>query len=242
MALHATKGIVLRAIKYGETSLVVTIYTALFGLQSYLINGVRTEKKTSTKANMYQPTTQLELIVYHHPNKNLQRIKEAKLLLTKNFHGVDVIRYAIGIYMVELIQKAITETEANTALYDFFEDHFMHVLEAPTHQLSNFPILFTLLFAEQLGFGIQQNYSEQTPIFELQNGCFISRNEMVTGYTASEENSLMIFNMMSGQPLSQHISGLIRLEILTICIQYLRLHMPHLGELKSVSVLHEILN
>lgn len=242
MALHATKGIVLRAIKYGETSLVVTIYTALFGLQSYLINGVRTEKKTSTKANMYQPTTQLELIVYHHPNKNLQRIKEAKLLLTKNFQGVDVVRYAIGIYMVELIQKAITETESNTDLYDFFENHFMYVLEVPTHQLSNFPILFTLLFAEQLGFGIQQNYSEQTPIFALQNGCFIARNDMVGGYTASEDISLIIYHIINEHAISRNISGLIRLEVLTICIQYLRLHMPHLGELKSVSVLHEILN
>ena len=242
MALHATKGIVLRTVKYGETSLVVTMYTLHFGLQSYLINGVRTEKKTSTKANLYQPTTQLELIVYHHPNKNLQRIKEAKLLLTKNFQGVDVVRYAIGIYMVELIQKAITETESNADLYDFFEDHFMHVLEAPTHQLSNFPILFTLSFAEQLGFGIQQNFSEQTPIFALQNGCFIARNDMLGGHTASEDISMIIYHIMNDHAISHNISGSVRLEVLTICIQYLRLHMPHLGELKSVSVLHAILN
>ena len=36
MQLHKTKGIVLKGVKYGETSLVVTIYTELFGIQSEL--------------------------------------------------------------------------------------------------------------------------------------------------------------------------------------------------------------
>src|SRR5690348_3612929 len=56
MMLHKTKGIVLRSVKYGETSLVVTIFTELFGLQSYLVNGVRTvPKKGTAKANLFQP-------------------------------------------------------------------------------------------------------------------------------------------------------------------------------------------
>ncbi|MEO6932134.1 MAG: recombination protein O N-terminal domain-containing protein, partial [Chitinophagaceae bacterium] len=38
----STKGIVLRSVKYGETSLVSSIYTLSHGLQSYMINGVRT--------------------------------------------------------------------------------------------------------------------------------------------------------------------------------------------------------
>ena len=50
--LHQTKGIVLRTIKYGETSIVVNIFTELFGIQSYLVNGVRASSKKGTgKAN-----------------------------------------------------------------------------------------------------------------------------------------------------------------------------------------------
>jgi DNA repair protein RecO (recombination protein O) len=77
--LHKTKGIVLRAVKYGETSLIVTIFTELFGLQSYLVNGVRTSsKKGSGKANLFQPTAILDLVVYHNELKHLNRIKEFK--------------------------------------------------------------------------------------------------------------------------------------------------------------------
>ena len=43
--LHKTNGIVLRTVKYGETSLVVTLFTELFGVQSYLVNGVRVSSK-----------------------------------------------------------------------------------------------------------------------------------------------------------------------------------------------------
>ena len=66
-----------RTVKYGETSLIVTIFTDLFGVQSYLINGVRAStKKGSGKANLFQPAAILDLIVYHNELRNLQRIKE----------------------------------------------------------------------------------------------------------------------------------------------------------------------
>jgi DNA repair protein RecO (recombination protein O) len=77
--LHKTKGIVLRVVKYGETSLVVTIFTELFGVQSYMVNGVRTSTKKGTgKANLFQPTAILDLIVYHNELKHLNRIREFK--------------------------------------------------------------------------------------------------------------------------------------------------------------------
>src|SRR5882724_4224239 len=77
--IHKTKGIVLRTVKYGETSVIVTIFTELFGVQSYLVNGVRTSsKKGSGKANLFQPGAILDMVVYHNELKNLNRIKEFK--------------------------------------------------------------------------------------------------------------------------------------------------------------------
>ena len=39
-----TRGIVLNYIKYGDTSIICKIYTEQFGLQSYIINGIRKSK------------------------------------------------------------------------------------------------------------------------------------------------------------------------------------------------------
>ena len=77
MQLNKTKGIVLKTVKYGETSLIVTAYTELFGIQSYLVNGVRSSsRKGPGKANLFQPAAILDLLVTHNELKNLQRIRE----------------------------------------------------------------------------------------------------------------------------------------------------------------------
>ena len=73
--IYSTKGIVLRTVKYGETSVIAAIFTEMFGIQSYIVNGVRAHGKTS-KAHFFQPSSILEMQVYHSELKNLQRIKD----------------------------------------------------------------------------------------------------------------------------------------------------------------------
>ena len=76
---YKTKGIVLRTIKYGETSVITSVYTKLFGLQAYIVKGVRqSTKKTQSKQIYFQPGAILEMEVYHNELKNLQFIKEYK--------------------------------------------------------------------------------------------------------------------------------------------------------------------
>src|ERR1700742_2343447 len=104
MELHKTRGIVLKTVKYGETSLIVTLYTELFGLQSYLVNGVRTSsRKGHGKANLFQPAAILDLVVYHNELKNLQRIREFKWGVIYRNIFFDVLRNAVGLFMVELL-------------------------------------------------------------------------------------------------------------------------------------------
>ena len=60
--IHKTRGIVFRFTRYGETSIIVTIFTEAFGLQSYIVNGVRS-KSAKNKIALYQPLTLLNLVV-----------------------------------------------------------------------------------------------------------------------------------------------------------------------------------
>ncbi len=76
---HKTKGIVLRSVNYGETSVITSVYTESFGLQSYIVKGVRqSTKKGQSKQIYFQPGAILEMEVYHNELKNLQFIKEYK--------------------------------------------------------------------------------------------------------------------------------------------------------------------
>ena len=42
--LHKTRAIVFKTTDYGETSVIVQLFTEKFGLQSYIINGVKKPK------------------------------------------------------------------------------------------------------------------------------------------------------------------------------------------------------
>ena len=134
LKLYKSKGIVLRTVKYAETSLIVSIYTELFGLQSYLVNGVRTSsKKGPGRANLFQPAAILDMVIYHQDSKNLQRIREFKWgHLYQNLFS-DVIRHSVGLFMIEILQKCIRQPEPHPELFHFIEDIDSHPADGAQH-------------------------------------------------------------------------------------------------------------
>src|ERR1700730_410284 len=115
--LHDSKGIVLRTVKYGETSVIVLIFTEKFGIQSYLVNGVRTtSKKGSGKANLFQPAAILELVAYYSELKQLQRLREFKWGQLYQHIFSDVRKNSVALFMVELLTKCLKQPEANADL------------------------------------------------------------------------------------------------------------------------------
>ena len=174
MTLHTTRGIVLRAVKYGETSLVVSIFTALFGLQSYIVNGVRSSTKKGTgKANLFQPTALLDLVVYHNEFKHLNRIKEFKWHYLYKHILSDVPKNAVALFMIELLTKCLKQPESNPELFEFCEDAFIHLDESNDAVMANFPLFFALHVPVFFGFRISDEYSEKTPVLDLQEGIYV---------------------------------------------------------------------
>ncbi|HEY0299537.1 MAG TPA: DNA repair protein RecO, partial [Arachidicoccus sp.] len=172
---HKTKGIVLRTVKYGETSIIATLYTELFGLQSYLVKGVRkSSKHGNAKVNFFQAGAILDMIVYRNPLKSLQFVKEFQWGYLYNKIFFDVTRNAILMYMIELISHSIKEEETHSELFDFFETTFIQLDMANTETVADFPLGFTLHLAKFLGFQIHGKYSSDTPFLDLQDGSFVA--------------------------------------------------------------------
>jgi DNA repair protein RecO (recombination protein O) len=173
--LHKTKGLVLRAVKYGETSLIVSIYTEMFGVQSYIINGVRTSSvKQPYRANLFQPATLLDLIVYHNDRGNLQRIKEFKWCVIYNDIYRNVHKNTVALFMTEVLQKCLTQPEANPDLYAFVEDIFIHLDKGDAATTANFPLYFLANLGQFFGFSIQDTFTADNSFLDLQEGGFVS--------------------------------------------------------------------
>ncbi len=241
--IHTTKGIVLRTIKYGETSVIASIFTELFGVQSYLVNGVRTSGKTS-KAHFFQPSSILEMEVYHNELKNLQRIKDLKWsALYKNILS-DVTKNSVALYMVELLQKCLKQPEKNEDLFNFCEDAFLQLDKSDNEVTANFPIYFSIQIAQILGFRLLDNYSEKRNIFNLHEGSFSDDNSASLNHL-SKELSFHISELLKAvHPQDLHeikLNRNIRSSILKSLENFYVWHVPEFGTMKTLNVLSEVL-
>ena len=243
--LHKTKGIVLRAVKYGETSLIVTIFTELFGLQSYLVNGVRTStKKGSGKANLFQPTAILDLVVYHNELKHLNRIKEFKWSYLYQHIFSDVPKNAVALFMIELLTKCLKQPEANPELFEFCEDAFIHLDESTGSVMANFPLFFALHLPVFFGFRISDEYSDKNSIVDLQEGMFVPGRpdhfHFLEGKQAEVTSELL--KMMQPEELEQlKLNHDFRRQLLFAYEIYYALHIQDFGTMKTLPVLKEVL-
>jgi DNA repair protein RecO (recombination protein O) len=241
--LHHTKAIILRAVKYGETSLIVTAYTELFGLQSYIVQGVRVStKKAAGKANYFQPGSILELVVYHYELKNLQRIKEFKwaYLYTAVFAGV--VKNCVLLYMMELLQKCIKQPESNPDLFYFIEDALIQLDKADETITAGLAIYFTLHLTAFFGFQISNE--QQLPVLDLQDGKFTTVYPQHAYYADGKTAALLfeLLKVMQPAELAEvPMNYLQRRAVLEAIETFYALHLPDFGKMKTLPVLQEVL-
>ncbi|HEX6335200.1 MAG TPA: DNA repair protein RecO [Flavisolibacter sp.] len=244
--LHKTKGIVLKTVKYGETSLVVTIFTELFGLQSYLVNGVRTATKKggTPKAALFQPASLLELVAYHNEMKNLQRLKEFRwdFLYHKIFS--DVRKNAVALFMIELLGRCLKQPEPHPELFHFAEDALLHLDAADDTVTANFPLYFALHLPVFFGFRIS-NEATQPEFLDLQEGRFTDVQPSHHHYLAGREAEAVseVLKVMRPEELSHLVLNQeIRRRVLHAIEIYYAFHIADFGTLKTLPVLREIMN
>jgi DNA repair protein RecO (recombination protein O) len=246
MTLHKTKGIVIRVVKYGDTSVIVTIYTELFGVQSYIVNGVRTSaKKSAGKASFFQPAAILDLVVYHNELKNLQRIREFKWAYMYQHIFFDVIKNAVALFMVELLQKTIKQPESNPPLFYFIEDAFTHLDGADEQMVANFPLFFSLHLATLYGLRLSDFYSEQTSYLDLQEGEFVHDQPIhphFLAYPYSYITSQLLKVMQPHELREIKLNYETRRILLQAYQTFYALHIQDFGTMKTLVVMQQVLS
>jgi DNA repair protein RecO (recombination protein O) len=241
---HKSKGIVLRSIKYGETSLVVTVFTELFGVQTYMVNGVRSEKRSSAKANHFQPSALLDLVVYHHSGKNMQRIKEFSWDILYREVLSNVIKNSIASFMVELLQKCLRQPEPNGELFHFCREALLSLDESDKPVAANFALYFTLQLPYFFGFQMTDNYHTSRPYLDLAEGNYVAE-QPTHPHFIGEENAMLtsqLLKVMQPHELQDFkLNRDTRRILLLKYLDYYALHIPEFSGLKTLMVLHEVL-
>ena len=116
--IHKTRGVVLSFTRYGESSIIVSIFTELFGVQSYIANGIRS-KSSKSKMALFQPLTILELVVYHREHANINRIKELKCFHPYQTIQSDIVKSSVAMFVGEVLYKTLRNESHPQPLGEF---------------------------------------------------------------------------------------------------------------------------
>jgi len=238
MALITTKAIVISALKYGDTSLIVKCFTLEDGIRSYMIRGVLKSRKGKLKAAYFQPLTQLVIEANHNNKNSLNSIREAHVIHPYEDVYTSVIKQSIVLFLSEILSSIIKEEEKNEVLYEYIETGLLWL---DTHDnIANFHLLFLLNLSRFLGFypDVSESYKSA---FNLLEGRFVDAEYEKLSITGNE---LILFKKLLG--INFDAINLVsynkneRQVILRVIIRYFELHLEGFRKPKSLDILETV--
>jgi len=238
--LHKTRGIVFKTTDYGESSVIVQIFTEKFGLQSYIINGVK-KPRAKISRNMLQPLHLLDLVVYHKSTGQVQRISELRNSPVLQSIPYNVIKSSIVLFLNEVLYKAVKQQSAEENLFDFIFNA-IEWLDNQTEGLANFHLLFLTRLTRYLGFYPDQ--ASNADYFDMKNGVFSKYKPEGFSYLSPPHTQ----NFYSLLQCSFENLGLLkfgndeRRYLVQKLLEYYALHIESFGNIRSHEILEEVLS
>ena len=236
--LRKTRGIVLHTTRYGESSLVVHCYTEQFGRQTYMVKGVRKSRKHN-RSNLFQPLFILDFEVYHKDTRDMQLVKEVARAVPINSIPYDITKSTQAIFMAEVLYRTLKEEEHNPVLAHFLMNsiEYLDKLEEP---LPDFHIVFMFHLSRHLGFFPQKNSGKENRFFDLVSGRF--KPVLSDPEVQLDEASSILWNKYletdTRDTGSLEFNSSQRKIVLDALVKYYKNHVPGMGEIRSLEVLH----
>lgn len=248
--LIKTRGIVLRAVKYSETSLIIDIFTETNGLRSYIISGVRASK-SKVAAGLLQVMSLVDIVAYDKPDK-LNRITEIHAAHVYTDLPFDIRRSSVGIFMAEVARRTLRNSEENAELFDFLFQifQFLDETQQPFHNLH---IAFLIELSRHLGFCPEETDEfepDEALMFDLKEGVFIF------SYGDDADNPSIDPTFLS-ENLTDILRGLLKTPwhdvahlkitredrrlLIAELLRFYQFHIEDFKEIQSFKILQEIL-
>jgi len=215
--LVKTRGIAIRYIKFRETSIIINIYTESFGMQSYIVNNIRSAKVKSTPA-LFQPLSLLELEVYYKKTAEINRLSSWKTSEHLSSIYMDIKKATIALFLSEVLYRSIKETEPHEGLFEFLYQS-VHVFDTMENGYENFHLQFLLKLLKYIGFGIPESHNSGIPGFESDN------------FTALLKSSYGSEIKMTNEFRGRLLDGI---------VLFYQEHVDGFGAIKSLKVLREV--
>jgi len=238
--LTKSEAIVLHALKYGETRLIVDMFTRQHGRLSFVVPLPRTPRGR-LKKQFFQPLTLLAVETDVRPRLQLQQLKHAAILCPLPSLQTHPAKLSITLFLAEFLYHALKGEQQNEPLFDYVVSS-LQWLDAATLHVANFHLVFLMRMARFLGFS--PNLDDYTPgsCFDLRASCFCQQPPAHREFLPPSEADKVQLMMR----MDYHTMHLFRLShhdrnrLLDIALAYYRIHLPAFPELHSLEVLQQL--
>ena len=238
--LVKTEAIVLHSFKYGESRLIVDMFTREVGRLSFIVPLSKTPK-SRMKKQYFQPMTLLEIECDVRQRVQLQKLKDVRLLSAYASVPFSPEKLALSLFTAEFLYHALRSEQCNEPLFAYVCDA-MRWLDAVETGFANFHLTFLMRLSRFLGFYPNLDDYVDGCVFDLRAATFSlqvpTHRDFLQPDDAQRIHTLMRmdFPTMRLYRLSRHD----RNRIVDVLLYYYRLHIPQFPELKSLSVLQEL--
>ena len=258
------RGIVLRTVKYGDTSLIVDLFTESRGRQSFMTSTMRA-KRSVRSVSFWQPLSMVEFSAELLPNGGkLPRPSDVRTYYNYIDLPFSPIKSTLALFLAEFLSAALREEKENTPLYRYIESslQWLDLADSPA-SIANFHLAFLMHLSRFIGIypnldvsgNLNPNPNSQLSTlncqlstvnsqlyFDLLAGTYCDRQPSHAHFLRDEEARVLPVLFRMNYP-TMHLFRLSRRErqrILHVLNEYYRLHVPGFPELKSLEILQEL--
>ncbi|MBO7129397.1 MAG: DNA repair protein RecO [Prevotella sp.] len=238
--LTKTQAIVLHAIKYGETRLIVDMFTRQHGRLSFIVS-LPKSPKAKVRKQFFQPLTMLEIEADLRPKIQLQKIRDVRLAVPFITIPFDPNKLSISLFIAEFLYHALRGEQQNAPLYDYVANSIIW-LDSQDTSYANFHLVFLMRLSRFLGFYPNLDHYQVGDYFDLRESIFTSQPPMHRDFLMPQEAEKIQVMMRMDYP-TMHLYKMSHYErnrLLEVSLTYYRLHLPDFPEMKSVEVLREM--
>ena len=231
----------LHSFKYGESKIIVDMFTREVGRLSFVVP-LPKSSKSKLKKQYFQPMTLLEIECDIRQKEQLQKLKDARLLVAYTSIPFSPEKLALSLFIAEFLYHALRSEQQNEPLFAYLCDS-MQWLDIAEKGFANFHLTFLMRMSRFLGFYPNLEVSDEwNMMFDLREGRFCTSAPTHRDFLQPDEAHLIHLMMRMDLP-TMHLYRLSRIDrnrIVDVLLQYYRLHIPQFPELKSLSVLQEL--
>ncbi|MEP6645849.1 MAG: DNA repair protein RecO [Saprospiraceae bacterium] len=238
--IYHTRAIVLRSVKFGESSLIVDMYTEQKGHQTFIINSVR-KAKSITPPSYLQLLTLVDIVAYHQDHKKINRIKEVRLDHTYQSIPFDMRKSSVITCLAEITYHCLSTAYPQPDLFSFLHKELIRY-DQPQAYDRDFLIRFLVSLSHYLGFGFElpvDSYSGK--YFDLLEGHLVT-SKPLHDYVIDQPDLASLKQILDGDSRDPADVRLpVRRKLIDILVLYFQLHVETLRNITSLKILREIL-